>query len=162
MRMESLLKCGIRSFNAYRKIQYFYNLQPGDIRLFFHKRKDILLAVSESFGFLLRIPNGVKLFVYLSRHIRIPRIRLIYYSPLELGIRVLCKGNPLRIIHRHWILSKGDFSRICRGCSRMSYEEHGSQFGMLYSIQRDGNGFLNCIAFFDVLNGIFQPNNNLG
>lgn len=37
-----LLKKTPNGINAYRKIQCFYNLQAGNIRLFFHKRKDTL------------------------------------------------------------------------------------------------------------------------
>ena len=37
-----LLKKTPNGINAYRKIQCFYNLQAGNIRLFFHKCKDIL------------------------------------------------------------------------------------------------------------------------
>ena len=47
-----LLKKTPNGINAYRKIQCFYNLQAGNIRLFFHKCKDILLVRIRKFWLL--------------------------------------------------------------------------------------------------------------
>ena len=47
-----LLKKTPNGINAYRKIQCFYNLQAGNIRLFFYKRKDTLLVCIREFWLL--------------------------------------------------------------------------------------------------------------